>query len=453
MPENSPSQKPKLPPSIPYIVGNEAAERFSFYGMKAILMTYMTGTLLISKEMASVYGHLFNVGVYLLPILGAVLADCFWGKYKTVIRLSVVYCFGHLVLALPAELWGGKLHIPLFLGMALIALGSGGIKSCISAIVGDQFTAENQSLMEKVYGWFYLSINIGAAVSMTLTPWLLKKYGPEVAFGVPGIFMLLATIIFYCGRKKYILVPPSGKNMFRDLTSRAGLTAVLKVSLVFVFLIVGWAIYEQNGYRWVAQAENMNPMIFAGISGLPEWTRNIHISAAQMQAVNPVLILILVPLFSRVVYPFINRFYRLTLIRKIACGLWLMALSALLPLWFERNILSGVELNIAWQMPAYVILTTAEIMVYVTSLELAYTQAPPSMKSLIMGMFLMTFALGNLLTAVINGLCEKHPEFLAGEAYYRFFFILGIVNAAIFLIVAAFYREKTYLQEEGETFS
>ncbi|MDO4551473.1 MAG: POT family MFS transporter [Planctomycetia bacterium] len=443
-------QGPRLPAAVPYIVGNEAAERFSYYGMKAILMVYMTKVLGMADAEASGWGHLFQAGVYLFPIFGALLADLYWGKYKTIFYLSILYCFGHVVLALPGGIWGGNLKIPLCIGLFLIALGAGGIKSCVSAIVGDQFTAQNKSLLEKVYGWFYLSINVGSLCSMLLIPFLYESYGPEVAFGVPAIFMALATFIFWKGRSKYIILPPSGANFLRELKTPAGYRAVLKISLVFVFLVVVWAIYDQTGYRWVAQGEKMNPYLFSGMHWLPPSILELKILPAQMQAINPFLILVLVPLFSYVIYPFINRYYRFTIVKKIACGLWLIALSALLPVWFEMKIQQGVEINIAWQFLAYFLLTAAEVMVSVTSLEFAYTQAPPSMKSLIMGVYLLTFALGNLLVAAVNGLCEVYQEanFLAGISYYWFFFILGVLNALLFLFVAAKYQEKTYLQDD-----
>lgn len=442
--------RPRFPASIPYIIGNEAAERFSFYGMKAILMMYMTTALMMSKETAASYGHLFNAGVYLFPFFGALLADIFWGKYKTVLTLSLVYCAGHFVLALPGSWWGeGNLHIPFFIGLSLIALGAGGIKSCVSAIVGDQFTAKNLSLMEQVYSWFYLAINVGSLFSMALTPVLYHWFGPEIAFGVPGVFMAIATLIFWMGRKVIITAPPSGARFMKELTTPAGYRAILKVSLVFVFLVVVWSIYDQTSYRWVDQAMKLDQQIFAGFSWLPEHIREYELLPAQVQAFNPFLILIFVPLFTYVLYPAINRRYKhFTLVKKMAIGMWLMAAASVFPWWIEVNILKGVNMSLGWQFVAYFVLTAGEVMVSVTALEFAYTQAPPSMKSLIMGMYLLTFALGNLLVAGINGLCESSGgTFLPGAQYYVFFLVLGVVNAFIFMFVAARYQEKTYLQD------
>ena len=97
-------------------------------------------------------------------------------------------------------------------GIIVVAIGAGGIKSCVSANVGDQFNATNQDLLSKVYGWFYFAINAGSMVSTILIPWTYENYGGKWAFGIPGILMVLATIIFFSGRKLYVKVPPAGVN-------------------------------------------------------------------------------------------------------------------------------------------------------------------------------------------------------------------------------------------------
>ena len=170
----------EMPKGIPYIISNEAAERFSFYGMKAILVIFMTKHMLdasgahdfLSEEEAKAWYHAFNSAVYFFPILGAIIADAFLGKYRTILYLSVVYCMGHAALAMDETRTG------LMIGLSLIAIGSGGIKPCVSAHVGDQFGKDNASLLEKVFGWFYVAINLGAAASTLITPILLSEFGP-----------------------------------------------------------------------------------------------------------------------------------------------------------------------------------------------------------------------------------------------------------------------------------
>ncbi len=198
-----------MPAGVPYIIGNEFAERFSFYGMRAVLFAFMTTALvthegapdLMSTEKATEWVHLFITAVYFTPLLGGLLADLWLGKYRTIMLLSLVYCAGHLVLALDHTRTG------LVWGLGLIAVGAGGIKPCVSAHVGDQFSVRNAALLPRVFNWFYFSINIGATLSMLLTPWLLERYGPHLAFGVPGILMFFATLVFWMGRHEFAHIP------------------------------------------------------------------------------------------------------------------------------------------------------------------------------------------------------------------------------------------------------
>src|SRR5256886_16085189 len=174
----APLKTDKMPPGVPFIVGNEAAERFSYYGMNSIRVVFMTKHLMdscgqpyhISEAQADAWYHTFVSGLYFLPVLGALLADAVFGKYRIILSLSIVYCVGHLALALDHTRLG------LAIGLGLIALGAGGIKPCVSANVGDQFGASNQHLLTRVFSWFYFSINFGSAFSTLLIPWLLDPY-------------------------------------------------------------------------------------------------------------------------------------------------------------------------------------------------------------------------------------------------------------------------------------
>ena len=283
-----------MPRGIPYIIGNEAAERFSFYGMRTILLVFMTQYLMgagghvevMTADEAKSWYHLFVSAVYLTPLLGALLSDGLLGKFRTIILLSIVYTLGHFALALDDTRLG------LAIGLGLIALGAGGIKPCVSAHVGDQFGASNSHLLARVFGWFYFSINLGALVSSLLTPWLLDSYGPAIAFGVPGVLMLLATLVFWAGRYKFVHIKPGGIHFIQQTFSKDGLSAIAKLGIIYIFVAMFWALFDQTGSAWVLQAQNMQRNIF-GVELLP----------AQIQAANPLLVMLLIPFFSYVVYP------------------------------------------------------------------------------------------------------------------------------------------------------
>jgi proton-dependent oligopeptide transporter, POT family len=218
---------------------------------------------------------------------------------------------------------------------------------------------------------------------------------------------------------------------------------------------------------------------------------------SQVQAVNPFLILVLIPLFAYVIYPFISRnLFEMTPLRKIGIGLFLTAAAFTISALIEQAIAdrapeaaaslwamlqqegpatydgmvaaikaanaAGMQAsidghlanmpNIAWQFLAYVILTAAEVMVSITSLEFAYTQAPKKMKSFIMGIYFLGVSLGNLFTSGVNYFIQNEDGTtkLTNIEYYWYFTGLMGATAVIFVIYAQFYKGRTYLQGEAE---
>lgn len=433
----APLDTEKMPPGIPFIVGNEAAERFSFYGMKAILAIFMTDYLMgsdgklatMSDREATSWMHFFVAGAYAFPLIGGIIADAFWGKYATIIRLSLFYCLGHLALALDDTRLG------LAVGLCLIAVGAGGIKSCVSAHVGDQFGERNNALLGRVFSWFYFAINFGAMSSMMLTPELLRRYGPDVAFGVPGVLMAIATFTFWSGRQRFAHIPPSGMGFVREAFSREGVSVMLRLCVIYAFVAMFWALFDQTSSSWVLQAKRLD-LTFLGITWLP----------AQPQAANPVLVLLFIPLFAYVIYPYTDRVFKLTPLRKISIGFFVTVIAFLIPAYIEAELTAGRKPNIGWQFLAYVFMTAAEIMVSITSLEFSYTQAPKKMKSLVMGLYFGSVVLGNLFTAIVNLVTEQPGTGLAGASYYLFFAGVMLITAVLFVPVAMWYKERAYIQ-------
>ncbi|WP_229676895.1 POT family MFS transporter [Pedobacter psychrotolerans] len=467
------SKRSSYPKSIGYIIANEGAERFSFYGMRSILATFLVfhffnptlnpALQITAEAKANETTHFFVSLAYALPFIGGLVADWFFGKYKVIIYVSIVYCIGHLCLALfDHDLEKFKY------GLILIAIGAGGIKSCVSANLGDQFTASNKHLMSKVYGWFYFSINAGSVLSTILIPLIYDRYGAKWAFGIPGILMALATVIFFLGRKTYINVPPSGvnKNNFvfisvyalinwRSKKKKQSLLDVAKdkfdhqkvedvktvynVLAVFAFIPIFWALWDQNLSEWVLQATKMDRHIL-GINLLPE----------QIQTVNPFFLLVFIPIFNYWLYPFLDkRGLKTTPLRRIGAGLILTAVSFIIIALIQTSIDGGASPSIGWQVLAYAILAAAEVLVSITGLEYAYTQASKSMKSTMIAIWLLTTALGNLFTALVNRSISNGGFFaqFKGADYYWFFIGLLGFFIVIYLFVSPRIKER---QETGD---
>jgi proton-dependent oligopeptide transporter, POT family len=514
----SPPKITTWPPGVPYIIGNEAAERFSYYGMNSVLTIFMTKYLVdkmghlsvMPPAAAEAWYHTFVVVLYFLPLLGAILADAFFGKFKVVLWLSIVYCLGHGTLALMGSSVAHLIEprYLLALGLIMIAMGAGGIKPCVSTNVGDQFGETNKHLLPKLFNWFYFSINAGSAVSTLLIPWLLEPWhasegfkqgwpvlaaflesprlhSPDVAFGLPGIFMVIATIFFWMGRKKFVHIPPTGREFFDDAMPREKqmpflcVLGLLIVGLLIwwwrdlgtwffaaeIFFIIAlviwavrpvlryifmpipfvamfWALWQQNFSSWIVQAESMDRRLF-GI----EWL------SSQIQTVNPIFILIMLPLFSYWLYPLVEKLgIKLTPLRKIGAGLFVTAASFFIVAMIQTRIDAGAHPTIVWQIWAFVVLTAGETLVSPTHLEFSYTQGPVKMKSLVMCTYLLAISLGNVFTAGVNFVIQNPDGSvkLQGTSYFMFFTYVMLGTAVLFSIVMPFYKGRTYLQDQAE---
>ena len=566
------------PKGVKYIIGNEGCERFSFYGMKSILQVHLTSLFAAqgfleeaAAENAQEMVHLFVAGVYALPMIGAIVSDRLLGKYHTIISLSLVYCLGHLVLSIGENSIGG-----MSLGLALIAIGSGGIKPCVSAHVGDQFGKGNWHLVEKVFQAFYFIINFGSFFATLLIPviranpdWIpivnqfpeeqAQRYATSVAFAIPGVLMFLATIAFWMGRKVFIHVPPmpGGRTglldaisstllfvgfiglpmfgwhampnyafwplvvvcivfglwvfeerqamdeddgflavmihslgaLFRDRTENSGgepsdvkaaslerhwffgsaarhfgneaaegPRAVLRIISVFFLVSVFWALFDQHASSWVRQAKRMDLEMTLPIVG------NFTMLPSQIQALNPLMVMLLIPFNNFVIYPQIERAgFRMSPLRRMSIGMIVasaaFAAVAVIQVWIDSaseahaqavaSAAAGAtvveaKVHVLWQVIPYLIMTQAEVMVSITGLEFAYTQAPKRMKSTIMGFWLLSVSLGNVLTAGLTRVSQKMDWDLA-----EFFWIFaGLMAAAgvLFALRAKFYVTREYTQ-------
>ncbi len=558
---------PGWPPGVPYIVGNEACERFSYYGMNAILYVHLVSLYALAgaveataKAYATSTTHLFKAGVYALPMIGAILADRLLGKYQTILWLSLVYCAGHAVLSgVDAVLDpNAKLYI-MYVGLGLIAVGSGGIKPCVSANVGDQFGKANWDKVTTIYQIFYFSINFGSFFSTLLIPYTKEAFGAGVAFAIPGILMFIATVIFWMGRKKYVHVPPSPGGAIGSLDAASsicffmavghlfvsklfvkqfddwmlaaagvaglywvillvisaaflavglwlflvrqkmkaddgflaimvytfgalfsgrsgpapakkeddlgwfwrpavarfgreateGPIAVLKVLSVFFLISVFWALFDQHSSTWIRQAEDMNLTFITGgllsaINSTFGTTWDGKLLPSQIPALNPLMVMVLIPLVNLAYVGFERAGYKLSALSRMTIGMFITALSfvsvAVLQGWIGDSG-KGV-VGIAWQLIPYFLITLGEVLVSITALEFAYTQAPKKMKSTIMGFFLLTVSLGNVLVAFLAGF-EKLP---LTDFFWIFAYLMGGA-AVLFGLRAFFYVPKDYAQE------
>ena len=505
----------RMPPQIKYIIGNEACERFSFYGMRNILVPFLISSVLLGylpagserEAMAKDVFHTFVIGVYFFPLLGGWLSDRYFGKYNTVLWFSLIYCAGHACLAMFEDNRTG-----FYTGLFLIALGSGGIKPLVVSFCGDQFDQSNKNLAKLVFDAFYWIINFGSFFASLFAPLLLRNYGPAVAFGVPGVLMFIATVVFWAGRRQYVNVPPSGDDPHSFLKvvrtalaqrragegnsgslvawggigaavlmlvlwalkavgvgvpwpdsfgfvitaclalgmliafggwgaslqlDRArglhpdaavdGVRAVLRILIVFALVTPFWSLFDQKASTWVLQGELMTK---------PSWFQS-----AQMQALNPLLVMLLIPFNNIVLYPALRRMgVEVTPLKRMGYGIAFSGAAWIVAGLLQLQIDGGTPTSIVWQVLPYALLTFGEVLVSATGLEFAYSQAPASMKGTIMSLWMLAVTVGNLWVLLTNAAVRSQgfKDWIANTGLSEPAFLMFFFAGFAFLAALAF---------------
>lgn len=484
-----------MPRQVPFIIASEGCERFSFYGMRNILIPFLVTSLLLhvpdqglrEKEAKDVL-HTFMMGVYFFPLLGGWLADRWFGKFNTILWFSLIYCAGHACLAMFDTSVDGFM-----VGLFLIALGAGGIKPLVATFVGDQFDESSKHLAKRVFDAFYWIINFGSFFASLLMPVFLASLGPQVAFGIPGALMLIATIVLYAARRSYVIVPvaPADPDSFTRVIRTAllsrgprgersglyvalagvvlalstftlvgtleivpvialsfvillafgslgthlqlarargahpdaavdGVAAVLRVLVVFALVTPFHSLFDQKASTWILQGRDMAvPHYELDLWVLGVWETNFQ--PAQMQAFNPLLVMLLIPFNNFVLYPWLRRRgWEPTSLRRMTWGIVFAGLAWIAAGALQLAIDDGLPgghaatashlagatpspaLSILWQVIPYALLTFGEVLVSATGLEFAYSQAPLAMKGVIMSFWNLTTTVGNLWVLLVN---------------------------------------------------
>jgi dipeptide/tripeptide permease len=213
--------KRSYPKKVLFIIANEFCERFSYYGLRTVLVLYFRSVLGFTDAGSTVSYHLFTTLCYLTPILGAILGDSLLGKYRTILYLSIVYFLGELLLVAASVWWEFDwLSIILtWVALLMIGIGTGGIKPCVSAFGGDQFAAHETKWRESFFSLFYGAINLGSLISMFTTPMLRANYNCvgrsdcyPFAFLLPCVLMFVSIVVFVSAQGHYYKAPLPEKN-------------------------------------------------------------------------------------------------------------------------------------------------------------------------------------------------------------------------------------------------
>jgi len=409
--------------------------------------------------------HTFVIGVYFFPLLGGWLADRFFGKYNTVFWLSLVYCAGHACLAFFEDNLNG-FYFGLFL-IALGSGGIKPLVSTFVGDQFDQTNKHKAKLVYDAFYWiinfgsFFASLLMpiflrdhGPAVAFGIPGILMfiatavfwsgrRKYvhvppappspdsftrvartallahksghgrpGLVIAlFGAAGAVAALAMslswgfVIAACLALVLLLAFGSvGIHMQIDRARGVhpdeavdGVQAVLRILVVFALVTPFWSLFDQKASTWIVQANAMTQPTISMFGS------DVRFVPAQMQALNPMLVMLLIPFNNLVLYPALRRFgYEPTALRRMTFGIGFTALAWVVIGAIQVAMDTGTPTSMAWQILPYAILTLGEVLVSATGLEFAYSQSPPSMKGVIMAFWSLAVTIGSLWVLIVN---------------------------------------------------
>ncbi|GAA5803696.1 hypothetical protein HPULCUR_009179 [Helicostylum pulchrum] len=426
----------KIPKAAFLVILIEFCERFTYYGLSGPFQNYIQhenppsypadqpGAM--GQQVATSLTTFFQFWCYITPILGAIVADQFLGKYKTIL-FSIIYFVGLIILTLtsiPMAIESGAAFPGFIVAVIIIGLATGGIKANVSPLVAEQYRSKSayvktlnngnrvivtpQATYQKIFNYFYWGINIGSLSAIATTE-LEKNVGFWPAYLLPTLMFIPCIIVVILGRKQYVLNPPreacKPSNLSRERPDLLGritwddifvdeLKRTLKACVVFCWFPIYWLCYSQMTNNLVSMAGTM-------LTG--------NVPNDIMQNIDPIALIILIPLMDSFVYPFLHRIgLPMRPITRITCGFFFAAASMGYTAGIQSMVYNsppyydhpdGKEnwISAAYLIPSYVLIAISEIFASITGMEYAYKKAPQSMKSIVMALFLLTNCFASIL--------------------------------------------------------
>jgi dipeptide/tripeptide permease len=440
-----------IPMSAFLVILIEFCERFTYYGLSGPFQNYIQnpppesypadtpGALGRGQQTATALNTFFQFWCYITPIIGAIVADQFLGKYRTILLFGTIYIVGLVIMtttSIPSAIDSGASFPGFVVSLIVVGLGTGGIKSNVSPLVAEQYRSKvpfvrtlssgervivsPRATYQKIFNMFYWGINVGGLSAIATTE-LEKNVGFWSAYLLPTAMFIPAMIVVVLGRKRYIQTPPRGSifveagRLFRlSWKVKGGLDAckptrlevenpelmenvtwddifvdelrrALKACIVFCWYPIYWLCYSQMTTNLVSQAGTM-------------WTGNVPNDI--MQNIDPLVLIITIPIMDRLIYPGLRRVgIPMGPIFRIFLGFVFAAIAMAYTAGVQSMIYANLPnmISAGIQIPSYILIALSEIFASITGLEYAYKKAPESMKSLVMALFLFTNCLGSVL--------------------------------------------------------
>jgi proton-dependent oligopeptide transporter, POT family len=451
------------PKGLYLLFTTEMWERFSYYGMRAILSLYMIKALLYSTAFtSSVYGY-YTGFVYLTPLIGGYISDRYWGNRKSIITGGFLMALGQFALAASSYLYTPQSFpvvntfiifnnqtVFFLIGLFLLVIGNGFFKPNISSMVGFLYS-DGDDKRDSAFTIFYMGINLGALISPIIVGGLGDNGNPAnfiYGFLAAGIGMLIGLTIFIFGKNKYLVDPdrnPVGgvpnRKFGPESCGDKPLTWVEKQRMVVIvilafFGIFFWAAFEQAGVSLTFLAEQHVDRVITSL--------NFVIPTAWFQSVNPLAILIFAPFFAAMWLYLKDIGKEPSIPLKMATGLLLLSVGFIILVAASKTLDNGASISPLWLVGAYVLFTFGELCISPIGLSMVSKLSPAKFCCLLMGVWFLTSAVANILAGQLSALYPDptHPTtYLIGipidsfMSFFMIFVIMSSIAAFILLII------------------
>ncbi len=429
--DTAPSQKQWFghPRGLATLFFTEMWERFSYYGMRALLMLYMVGSTMKpglgfpEGRAAQIYG-LYTMAVYLMGVPGGFVADRYLGHYRAVLVGGIIIACGHFSMAIPGLSF-------FYLGLGLIVIGTGLLKPNVSTIVGTLYRRDD-ARRDAGFSIFYMGINLGAFIAPLITGWLGQKINWHAGFAAAGVGMVIGLIQYVYGKKYLTPVSEIEKKTTEDRGPRtedqnerftgndwARITAAVILTL---FALLFWAGFEQAGSSLNLFADRATRLVIGGWTYPSSW----------FQSVEPLFVIVFSPIFAWIWLSLGRRNAEPSSPAKFTLGLFFLSLSFLLVVpaahAFER---SGGRVSPWWLIGLYFLQMLGELCLSPVGLSMVTKLSPPRVVGFMMGVWFFATAMGNYVAGWVAGFLENRPF---SEVFFAAFASVGIATVILAIL-------------------
>lgn len=486
------------PIGLSSLFATEMWERFSYYGMRALLVLFLTATLadggfgMSELEAFTIYG-IFTSLVYVTPMLGGILADKILGQRKTIYIGGLTMAVGQFMLAYSAmsrDMVPDLRHMLFYVGLGILIFGNGFFKPNISTMVGELYD-NNDPRKDGGFTIFYMGINLGAFISPLIAGYLGEKVSWEYGFLVAGIGMLLGTAWFFWRSHTLgnIGMPPKSKELRNRLALKDWgsilVYVVIIVALIFGF-VFGWSSILPDIRIWLIRifaALGLGYLLFSifkGTNGKTEWSRvavilvlavfniffwsgfeqagttftifarentqrmigNFEIPATWFQSVNAIFIVAFAPLFSILWVKLDKLKLNPNTPLKFGWGMLLLSIGFVIMAFASKLSEGGNLVSPMWLIMVFMLHTFGELCLSPIGLSMVTKLSPPKLVSTMMGVWMFSFAAGNLVASQMKAISIKLEASMGREVSVFWFIAIETFIAAIILMLISPWLKK-----------